>query len=283
MEALKKMRRKTSYIYLLAMVTLLLSATSFTTHAAEKETAYNRIIRTQTIRCGYVPYSVYFQIDPNTGEKSGIMHDVVEEIGRLMGFKVEWAEELTWATLAPSIQNGRVDAFCSGIWIDTQNGRFLGFTQPLYYNTVSAYGKVGGKTFSSIEEINDPSVRVLSRDGGTPAIIARQDFPKATLIENPSGISDGELLQQLATDKADVLFFGDDMMTDYMAKNPGKVLPLFPKQPLRVYPAAIAMPIDDPALMNMFNNAISELKGSRFIEKTIKKYNYENHIQTHMD
>ena len=242
-----------------------------TAPAKQKETVYERIIRTGKIRCGYIPYSYFFRLDPNTGAFSGVNYEITNEVGRLMNLKIEWTEELTWATVVTALQTGRVDAFCSGMWIDTQAGKFLSYTQPLYFTSVSAYGRADETRFSKLDDLNNPSVRAISRDGGTPGIVARQDFPKATVISLPSGVSDGEMLAYLTTSKADVIFYGDDYLLQYMHENPGQLKALFPDKKLRVYATAIAFVIDDPALKNMFDNAVTELKGSRIIEKVLQK------------
>jgi ABC-type amino acid transport substrate-binding protein len=257
-----------------ALVAILLLCLSSPVFAADapKESVYERVIRMQTLRCGYIPYSYFFRVDPNTKAMSGVQYDIMGEIGRLMNIKIEWAEELTWATVATSLQTGRVDAFCSGMWIDTQNGKFLAFTQPLFYNAISVYGRADENRIKAIGDLNNPAIRVVSRDGGTSEIVARQDFPKATVISLPSSISDGEQLEQITTKKADVIFYGDDSMMEAMKANPGKFKDLLPGVKLRTYATAIALPINDPALKNMFDNAVTELRGSKFIDRTLQKY-----------
>ena len=46
----------------------------------DKESAYERVIRTGIIRCGYFVWPPFLAIDPNTNKKSGIFFDIVEEI-----------------------------------------------------------------------------------------------------------------------------------------------------------------------------------------------------------
>lgn len=236
----------------------------------KKETTYERVIRTQTLRCGYIPYAYDFIVDPNTKKMSGVMYDVMAEVGRLTQLNIAWTEELTWATIVPAIESGRIDAFCSGMWIDTQNGKFLAFSMPLFFNGVSIYGRANETRFTRLEDINDPSIRVVSRDGGTPGIIAQQDFPRAKVISLPSGVSDGEMLEQIFTNKADVIFYGDDYLMEYVRKNPHKLKPILPQVKLRVYATAIALPVADVALKNLIDNTIVEMKGSKLVDKALK-------------
>ena len=61
-------------IALIAMA--LLSSSAF---AADKESAYERVLRTGVLRCGYIAYPPHLIVDPATGTISGISHDIIEE------------------------------------------------------------------------------------------------------------------------------------------------------------------------------------------------------------
>jgi ABC-type amino acid transport substrate-binding protein len=64
--------------------------------AADKETSYDRVMRTGVIRCGYVEWPPYLLKDPNTQEFSGLIYDYMMAIGKDLGFKVEWSESVGW-------------------------------------------------------------------------------------------------------------------------------------------------------------------------------------------
>lgn len=236
-----------------------------------KETAYERVMRTNTLRCGYIPYSYAFKIDPNTKQKSGVVYDVVEEIGRLNHIKIDWAEELTWATFVTALETGRVDAFCSGAWIETPNVKYIGYSTPLYFNGIGAYGRADETRYTSADQLNDPAVRLMARDGGTPQLIGRQEFPKATEVSLASGVMDGELIEGVLAGKADALIAGDDLLADYTAQNPGKMKELFPGHKIRTYPLALALPMQDVGLKNMIDSTLLEMKGESFVEKALKR------------
>jgi hypothetical protein len=64
--------------------------------AARKETSFERIQRTQTIRVSYAPYAPNVMVDPNTRQMSGIFYDIVNLIGQYLGMKIQWTEEVGW-------------------------------------------------------------------------------------------------------------------------------------------------------------------------------------------
>ena len=45
----------------------------FSSRAIATESAYDRVMKTQTIRCVYAVGAPWISVNPNTGEKSGIM------------------------------------------------------------------------------------------------------------------------------------------------------------------------------------------------------------------
>lgn len=62
---------------------------------ADEKSAYERILESGEIRCGYVVWPPMFIKDPNTGEFSGIFHDYMKTAGKSLGFKINWVEEVT--------------------------------------------------------------------------------------------------------------------------------------------------------------------------------------------
>ena len=59
---------------------------------AKKETTYERVMRTRTIRCGYFVWPPFLTKDLNTGALSGLNYDVAEEMGKLLDLKIEWSQ-----------------------------------------------------------------------------------------------------------------------------------------------------------------------------------------------
>ncbi|HBM91071.1 MAG TPA: hypothetical protein DD400_04245, partial [Rhodospirillaceae bacterium] len=80
-----------------------------TSATASKESVYDRVLRTETIRCGYSVWKPLMWVDPNSNKKMGIFPDLMEEIGRRLGLKIVWQEELGWGMVVESVKTGRVD------------------------------------------------------------------------------------------------------------------------------------------------------------------------------
>ena len=66
---------------------------------SSRETAYDRVMRTRTLRCGYVLYAPAVMKSLNTGAFSGIVYEITELMGKRLGLKVEWAEEVSFGSM----------------------------------------------------------------------------------------------------------------------------------------------------------------------------------------
>ena len=68
-----------------------------------QDLAYRRVIGTKTLRVAYISYPPSFIKDANTGEYSGIMHEVLQEMTRRMDLKVDYTEETAWGTMIEAV------------------------------------------------------------------------------------------------------------------------------------------------------------------------------------
>src|SRR4051812_29807285 len=85
--------------------------------AAPKESAYDRVMRTQTIRCGWGTNNPWIYQDLKTGQMRGVIADVMNEIAGKLNLKLEWPEETGWGNLPEALESGRVDVACSTMWL----------------------------------------------------------------------------------------------------------------------------------------------------------------------
>src|ERR1700733_5938912 len=82
----------------------------------KKETAFERVMRTRTIRCAYADYPPPTIIDPNTKKLSGFVYDIIEEAGRRLNLQIDWVEEVGYGNINAGFETGRYDVFCSPVW-----------------------------------------------------------------------------------------------------------------------------------------------------------------------
>jgi len=243
-------------------------------HAADKkETVYERVIRTRTIRCGYNSYEPVIMRDPNTGAMSGIFPDYLDAVAKATGLKIEWTEEVGWGDVPVALQTGKIDAMCAGMWANAKDGAQVAFTLPVFYNAVEAYARADDTRFDSdLSLINAPGITISSIDGGVTYDIAVENFPQAKSLLVSNLQSDVDLLMNVATGKADITFTNHGPASGFMKSNPGKIKRVAPDKPLRVFGVTLAVEIHEQELLTLLNTATNQLLNSGVIDKILTKY-----------
>ncbi len=238
---------------------------------AAKETAFDRIMRTNTIRCGYVLYEPFVRKDPNSGQFSGVAVDLMDEIGKLLNLKIEWTEEVGWATTIEGLRNNHYDVMCVGYWRQSLESKHVFYTQPFSYSMGSVIVRHDDHRFdNNLDRINQPDIRLATADGDVATAIAKRDFPKAKNQQAPNMTNFTQLFEDVASNKADVTFVDDAIFTAYNQKNPGHLRRL-EVPPIRVYQNTLGFSQDE-RLKSMLDTVVIELVENGQMDKILDKY-----------
>lgn len=243
------------------------------TKMESRDSAYDRVMRSGTLRCAYFVVPPEFIKDPNTGKLSGIGYEVTEAVGRLLGLKIEWTEEVGFGEMAAGFGTGRYDAVCSSVFNRAPLARQADFSEPFMYTPVGIFVRAGDTRFdNNASAIDDPSVKIATIDGDTAFEIANQNFPKAEKSFLPQNTDISMQLESVATGKADVAMTYMANFFQYNQKNPGKLKTVLSEKPIRAFGNTIMLPKGEFELKSMINAALSELMNSGTIDKIIDKY-----------
>lgn len=241
--------------------------------ADKKETVYERVIRTRTIRCGYNSYEPVIMRDPNTGTMSGIFPDYLDAVAKATGLTIEWTEEVGWGDVPVALQTGKIDAMCAGKWADAKDGVQIAFTAPVFYTASEAYVRADDTRFDSdLSLINAPGITISAIEGGVTEDIAVEDFPQAKILSLPVLQGDAEQLLNVTMGKADVTFANQGPASGFIKNNPDKIKRVAPDKPLRVYGVTIAVDIHEQEFLTLLNTATNQLLNSGVIDKILTKY-----------
>ncbi len=133
----------------------------------------------------------------------GIDISMAENLALALGVKVEWVPT-SWPMLMSDLNAGRFDIAMSGVSRTTQRARSAYFSQPYY---------IGGKTaiarcdqagrFNSLEEIDQPGVRVVVNPGGTNERFVDTNINRAEKLLHPDNRT---VFAELIAGRADVMF-----------------------------------------------------------------------------
>ncbi len=255
------------------LITLAFFFFPFPVLAHEKESVYERVIRTNTLRCTYFVIPPEFNKDPNTGKLSGIGYEVTEAVAKALNLKVEWGDEVGFTEMTAGLENGKYDAICSSVFNSAAIAREADFTIPFMYTPVGIFVRQGDTRFDDDRmKINDPNVTISTIDGETAEKIAAFNFSKAKTFSMPQTTNVSMLLENVASQKADVAFTYMANYRRYNDNNPGKLKSIHEDQPIRAFGNTIMLPKNEPQLKAMLNTALHEIIQSGQVDEIISKY-----------
>lgn len=223
------MRNRFSFsIVTLALITTVLMSTLFRAPAHPiqrgKESAYERVMRTRTLRCGYAPWPVTEAIEPNTGKLKGVVPELTEALGKKLGLNIEWREEIIWGQQAEALNTGRIDALCSsdGPWTYT-SAAVMDYTEPMLFFPLYLYGRQGGRRIDNLDDINSERFTLSSMEGDISLAMALDRFPKARRLELPGSADPSLVTLNVMTGKADFVINDPLTVAHFNRNNPQKL------------------------------------------------------------
>jgi ABC-type amino acid transport substrate-binding protein len=273
------MQNKIAYSALiLALIALALTAlrpaNNFGFQPTKKETAFERVMRTRTLRCGYSVWAPFFMIEPNTKAMSGTDYEIIEAIGKVANLKIDWQDEVGFGTFPEQLQSQKDDAFCVSVWISAARAQRVELTTPADYSPLYAYVRDGDTRFdNNLDAINNENVTITVIDGSAIKAVADGTFPKAKQFALPGDSDGSQMLMALAARKGDVTFDDEFTIHEYNDHNPDKKLRRVPSpNPVRIYGGAFSVGKGEWELRDELNAAIAELLGNGTIDRILSKY-----------
>jgi polar amino acid transport system substrate-binding protein len=236
----------------------------------DHESTTARVLRTKTLRCAYTVYPPFLIKDPNTGAFSGFSYDFMEELGKQLGLKIEWTEEVGTDSIFAGMGR-RYDASCLGY--SATPSRIWGgdFSRPFVFVPYNMYVQADDTRFKSFDDLNAPDVTLATADGEWSQIIAAEQFSKAKQLAMPGLTPASDRMEAVAARKAQAASMEALIGAEYMAKNPGKVKRLGTK-PLRVVGSVIMIPHGESQLRRMLDVTIDSMLWSGAVDRLVAKY-----------
>lgn len=240
-------------------------------HGTTSPSIAEHVLKTGTIRCGYFVWSPLLAKDLNTGALSGVAYDIMEEIGKRLSLKIDWAEETGMDTALEGVGH-RYDMFCAPLFAASARGRVVSFSTPYAYTKIYLVIRANDTRFDQdINIINNPAYKISLLEGEATAIYARQKFPLAMphAISQTQGFS--FVLKDVELGKADATITDSKTIADYNKTN-GHALRTVGTP---VTSNAIIFPLpNDFRFKMMFDAALNELILDGSIEQILKKHDY---------
>lgn len=271
---------KNFWIVILIIVVAALTGTHFWGNqqsAVMKESVYDRIHRTGEIRCGYSSWKPVFFIDPKTGEKKGIFHDIMEEIGRRLEVKIVWQEEIGWGSIVEAVSSGRVDMACSGYWLNAGRIKNMSSSFAQLYTPLGIYVRRDQKVDAkNLDELNNAAFTVATIDGSAESQVIAKRFTKTRKLTLTELNTDADEIEALLTKKADFIILDSASAATYEAANPGKIQNVFGNKPVVVFPNVIFMAAQEIQLKEMIDNMLRSIEYDGTLDAILKSYSAQS-------
>lgn len=224
------------------------------------EPAYDRVMRTGTLRCGYFVLEPFFTKDVSTGAYGGLMEAYTAAVGQALGVDIAWTEETGYGDMATALASGRIDAFCGFVTASAERAKAILFTSPLAYVPFYVYVRADDSRFDrDIRRLDDPAVAFTAIDGTIPYVIPQKTFPKARMVSLPQLTPLSDLFLQVTGGKADAVLNIPELDAFYSRTNAGKMKKVPARQPTWLLPVGIAVAQGEFKLKAMIDAATEEL------------------------
>lgn len=255
---------------LIALVVSMLIGASM---AQAAEPAFDRVMASKTINCGYFLWPPYLAKDANTGKLSGMSYEVMEMIAKNMGFKLNWSAEIGVGDAVAALESNKIDAVCISVWPSPARLQSLSLSIPTFYSVAYAFVRSDDKRFDGdLNKANKKEVHVAAIDGDYTHDLAEEKLPQASITALSQMASGSELLMQLMTKKADIVFSDEGLVNDFMKNNPGALRKVANIPPVRIYGETIAVKRGEYQLKNMIDMAINQLVNDGMIEASVDRF-----------
>lgn len=237
--------------------------------------AYDRVIASGVLRCGYTMWSpVAFLKDPNTNAYSGFVPDYLALLAKNLNVKIEYVEDAGFGPqVIEGLKTGRFDAYCTGFNKNAARGREVLYTDTIFYSPVYAWVRQNDHRFDKdLSVLNDAQYILSTMDGEATDMIAKNRFPNAKTFALPQNSEMSLLYSNVAQNKADVIFADVPPAEAYNKNNPASALRRANGTPVLTYTIGMAVNNNEPKLVNMLNMALMELQASGQIKAIVQHY-----------
>ncbi len=189
--------------------------------------------------------------DPNAGQISGFIPDMINDWAATLEIKVEWVT-LEWSAMITALNTGKVDMVAANMNRTVVRASNITFTDPWLIDSAMACVDINS-SWQSFDDLQAPGTKFGVASGSIYETIVPELFPQAEVVVLPLGTWQDSLTSGIIDASLDdsIVFAGP------LSRNPNlRILP--DKGPSYRYAFAVAQ--GDHALAECFNVYLSELK-----------------------
>jgi len=202
------------------------------------------------------------------GEIFGLEPDLAKMMAGAMGVKVRFVTK-PFPELLPALHAGQVDMVLSGMTITPRRNLKVAFVGPYFISGKAFLTKV--KTIALAKEaddVNNPNTKIVALKDSTSQAFAEAVLDKTTLFT--TGTYD-EAVDMVLKDKVKAMIADYPICVVSVFRYPEAGL-LSVVTPLTYEPIGIAIPANDPLLMNWTTNTLNSIEASGQLDELRLKW-----------
>ncbi len=202
------------------------------------------------------------------GEIIGLDAELAQLIADTMGVKIKF-EVMPFSELLSSLQARKVDMVLSGVTITPERNLKVAFAGPYFISGKSIVTtREKALSIESVADINSPSTTLVALKGSTSQDFVQKVVSQAKLVTTKNY---DEALNLLLEGKADAMVADYPFCAVSAFRYREKQL-IALDQPFTYEPIGIALPANDPLLLNWVENFLLTLEGSGALEMLTEKW-----------
>ena len=202
------------------------------------------------------------------GEIFGLEPDLARLMAKAMDVKVKFVTK-PFNELLPALQTGEVDMVLSGMTITPERNRKVAFIGPYFTSGKAFLTKI--KTIAEADEAedaNNPNTKIVTLKDSTSQAFAETFLDKTTLFT--TGTYD-EAVDMVLQDKVQAMIADYPICIVSLFRYPEAGLLSIVTQ-LTYEPIGIAIPANDPLMMNWTRNTLNNIEGSGILDELKLKW-----------
>jgi len=266
--------RKIGLTLVLILSLALLSACAHTSQTAttgSTAASLDAIVQKGELVVGTAASMPPFNMTTKDGEIIGFEPDLARLIAAGMGVPLKLTP-MSFSELLPALETGKIDMILSNMTMTPRRNLKVAFVGPYFISGKAFLTKE--KTIANAKstvEINSPNTRLVALKGSTSQFFVDKLLSKTQLT---TAASYDEAVKMVIDDKVHALVADYPICVVSLLRYPDADL-LSLITPLTYEPIGIALPGNDPLLINWLENFLGSLEGSGRIEMLEERW-FEN-------
>lgn len=192
--------------------------------------------------------------------------ELAKAIGEELGVEVEFSP-MSFDNVLNSVKNGKADIAISGISATEERAKVYDFSASYYTSTNKLIiNKVNAEKYTDLKSLT--SVTIGTQKGSIQEQIATEQFSTAKIL---SLTSNGELVNELKSQKLDAVIFEEPIAKAYVAKNDDLMILDVEITSSYSDAYAIAMPKGSTALKEKIDAVVTDLVESGKMDQLVQE------------